>query len=87
MPKAIRITIGDTTLNAELKAYQTAVAQKPQVIVANKMDLPEAKKQMTRFLRHVKVEVAAISAQTGEGIPALLKAIAKKLKRFKSDDE
>ncbi len=74
------------TLNAELKAYQPAVAKKLQVVVANKMDLPEAKKQLLRFRRQVKTKLVPISAQTAEGIPALLKAVAKQLKRFKRDE-
>lgn len=75
------------TLNAELKAYQPAVAKKPQVVVANKMDLPESKKNLVRFRRLVKVDPMPISAENGDGIPKLLKAVAAQLKRFKSDNE
>ncbi len=75
------------TLNAELKAYQSAVAKKPQILVANKMDLPAATKNLVRFRRLVKVDLMPISAENGDGIPKLLKAVAGKLKRFKPEHE
>lgn len=66
-------------LNAELAQYDRRVAAKPQLVVANKMDAPGAKKALARFRRLVKSPVAAIAAKTGDGIPALLKAAAKLL--------
>ncbi len=66
-------------LNAELAQYHQAVAAKPQLVVANKLDAPGAKKALLRFRRLVKQPVVAIAAKTGDGIPALLKATAKLL--------
>ena len=70
---------GFRVLNRELAQYNQDVAKKPQLIVANKMDVPGAKRQLARFRRAVEAPVAAISAKTGEGIAALLKATARLL--------
>ncbi|MCM8812003.1 MAG: GTPase ObgE [Candidatus Omnitrophica bacterium] len=69
------------TLREELKSYQPAILKKPVVVAANKMDCPEAERQMKRFRQHVKVSMVPISAKTGQGVPELLKAVSKKLTR------
>lgn len=60
-------------MNQELKSYSEKLAEKPQVIVANKMDMPEAKENLKIFKRKVrKAEIYPISAATGEGLVPLL---------------
>ncbi len=59
-------------MNEELSSYSKKLAEKPQIIVANKMDLPEAKTNLTKFKRKVKKEIFSISAVTGEGLKELL---------------
>jgi len=59
-------------MNEELSSYSGKLAEKPQIIVANKMDLPEAKVSLTKFRRKVKKEIYPISAATGEGLKELL---------------
>lgn len=66
-------------LNRELAQYNQAVAAKSQLVIANKMDLAGAKKQLLRFKREIKVPVVGISAKEGSGISQLLKATAKLL--------
>ncbi len=68
-------------LNQELAQYNTDVAAKPQLIVANKMDLPGAKAQLARFKRAVKRPIVAVAAKTPEGIPQLLKAVGTLLRK------
>jgi GTPase len=66
-------------LNRELKRFSPELARKPQVVAANKMDLPEARARLARFaasLRARGVPVFPISAATGEGVPTLLDAVA-----------
>jgi len=70
-------------LRGELKAYRKEVAEKPALLVANKMDLGGAKKNLTRFRKETKTRPILISAQTGEGIPELLKKISTQLKRMR----
>lgn len=62
-------------LNAELAGYSEALASKPQIIVANKMDVPAAVDNLKAFKRKVRKETFPISAATGEGMDALLRRI------------
>ncbi len=62
-------------LGAELKAYSKTLAEKNRLIVANKMDIPEARENLKQFKRKIKKEVFPISAATGEGVDALLNAL------------
>jgi len=66
-------------VNQELAAYSVALAHKPQLVVANKMDLPEASANLKRMQRALKQPILPISCATGEGIAALVGAIWKAL--------
>ena len=71
------------TLNAELESYHPKLVEKPQLVVANKMDEPAAQENLARFRKKVKKAILPISAQTREGIPKLLERIRKELERGK----
>ena len=66
-------------LNNELSLYSKSLTQKPQIIAANKVDLPEAKENVEKLKKNLKNTVFAISASTGEGVKDLLARIAEKL--------
>jgi GTPase len=68
------------TLNRELARYSPTLAKKPQVVVANKLDLPYAREALPKFvaaMKKKKIHVLEMSGVTGEGIPAVLDAVAK----------
>ena len=70
------------TLNRELARYSKVLAEKPQVLVANKLDLPFAREALPKFvaaMKKRKIEVLQMSGATGEGIPAVLDAAARVL--------
>lgn len=67
------------TINEELRGYSKEVAKKPQIIVANKMDLETSRKNLLRFKKVIKKKVYPISALKKEGLDELLKAAAAKL--------
>jgi GTP-binding protein len=70
------------TVNHELLAYASQLAEKPQVVVATKMDVPAAKQAWERFqpaIAALGLRVIAISAVTGEGIGTLLDEIDRAL--------
>ena len=67
------------SLNNELKQYSAHLEKKPQLIVANKMDLPEAKENLKRFKEKAKKDIITVSAMTGEGTEDLVKAVSRKL--------
>ncbi|MFC1631293.1 Obg family GTPase CgtA [Candidatus Omnitrophota bacterium] len=61
-------------VNQELRAYNPALLARPQIIAANKLDLPGAKDNLEKFISKVgPQQVYPISASTGAGIAQLLK--------------
>lgn len=76
-----RQPLGDYhAINAELRSYKSALGDKPQIVVLNKLDLPDAGQNAAAF-RHAlsEIEVLSISALTGEGLPALKSKIISRL--------
>jgi GTP-binding protein len=72
------------TINRELELYSPSLAEKPQVVAIGKLDLPDVRERVEKeidFFRGKGIEVFAISAVTGAGVPALIAAVVKKLKR------
>ncbi len=64
------------TLRQELKLYDPALATRPFAIIANKIDLPNAKENLKRFkTKFRKVKVVPVSAEQGEGIEAVKKLL------------
>jgi GTP-binding protein len=62
-------------LNSELRSYSDSLEQKPQLVVINKIDIPEAREQAERMSREsarLGFKVYPISAGTGEGLQKLL---------------
>ncbi|TXL68086.1 GTPase ObgE [Cerasibacillus terrae] len=68
-------------INEELKAYDETLEKRPQIVVANKMDVPEATQNLQQFKEKLpsNTTVYPISGMTREGISNLLFAIADKL--------
>ena len=66
------------TLRRELDLYDPRLSQRPWMIVANKMDLPEAQANL-EALRHRFPDkvIVPISAATGEGLPQFLETLEK----------
>ncbi|MDD4048070.1 MAG: GTPase ObgE [Clostridia bacterium] len=61
-------------INNELKNYNSNLETRPQVIVANKIDLPGAKENLERLKKEFKneYEIYAVSAVTGKGLKELM---------------
>jgi GTP-binding protein len=59
-------------LRREVDLYDSALSKRPWCIIANKMDLPAARENLEALQsRFRKVQIVAISAQTGKGVEAL----------------
>lgn len=71
------------TINKELKDFNEKLMDKPQVIIANKMDLDGAKENLKKFKEKYNVTVYEISAIKSEGIDKALVAIADELDKIK----
>jgi GTP-binding protein len=68
--------LGDfEAINQELSLFNPALADKSQIVVLNKLDLPEARDhwlQVEAHMQQLDLPVMAISAVTGENVQALL---------------
>ncbi|MGQ4665749.1 GTPase ObgE [Metabacillus halosaccharovorans] len=66
------------TINAELKEYNLRLTERPQIIVANKMDMPDSEENLAEFKKNLAedVQIFPISAITREGVRELLYAVA-----------
>lgn len=64
--------------NRELVLYNPLIGSRPQVIAANKMDLPEAAENLTRLKAAYghEYEIFPISAATGDGLDPLIYKVA-----------
>jgi GTP-binding protein len=65
------------TLNRELRLYDPKLAQRPQIVALNKIDLPDVRRNLARIAVPFKkrgLELIPVSAATGEGVPQLLEA-------------
>ncbi len=69
-------------INRELALFNPELRGKKQIIVINKIDLPETRKNLAKvtcWFDERGLKIFAISAITGEGIPLLLDEIARQL--------
>jgi len=64
-----------TRVNTELGLYDATLARKPQLVVVNKIDLPEVRARLREIVdtfRGIGIEPVAVSAVTGEGVAELM---------------
>ena len=74
------------TINKELENFNSKIMNKPQVVIANKMDIPDFEENLKKFKEQVKdVEVYPISALTGEGIDKVLIVLADMLDKIEKE--
>ena len=73
-------------INNELKSYSEKFLEKPQIIVANKMDAPEASKNLKEFKEKVKEEVIEITAINGKGLDKLVYKVADLLDKLPKEE-
>jgi GTPase len=69
-------------INRELALFDAELAGKPQIIVINKIDLPNVRERLPEvaaWFTGQGLQVFPVSAATGDGIPALLDEIARYL--------
>ncbi len=71
------------TINAELKEYNLRLTERPQIIAANKMDMPDAEENLQKFKEKLNddVQIFPVSSVSQKGIKELLFAVADLLDR------
>jgi len=69
------------TINEELKEYNMRLTERAQLVVANKMDMPDAEENLELFKQQLgeDIKVFPISALTRSGLRDLLYAVADEL--------
>ncbi|MGD9567240.1 MAG: GTPase ObgE [Sedimentibacter sp.] len=76
-------------INEELKQYSEKLTEKEQIIVLNKLDLPQAKENLERIKKEFSesYEILEVSAATGEGLDALKKRAYERLLQIEEEIE
>ncbi|MDD2489765.1 MAG: GTPase ObgE, partial [Bacilli bacterium] len=69
-------------INNELKDYSKVLSQKPQIIIANKMDIETATKNLITFKTKINLPIYEVSAIKGEGLEQAMLEIANQLKQI-----
>ncbi|MCL2592457.1 MAG: GTPase ObgE [Defluviitaleaceae bacterium] len=75
-------------INLELEKYNPALLDRPQVIVANKMDIPEAEEnraEIEEYCKDMGYSVFFVSAASNQGIDGVLEAVSDILKNYPED--
>ena len=65
-------------IERELRLHDAALAQKPHIVAANKIDALDDPDRLTRLEAHVRAlgyECFRLSGVTGDGVPELLEAM------------
>ncbi|MBE6144421.1 MAG: GTPase ObgE [Firmicutes bacterium] len=74
------------TINKELENFNPKILNKPQIILANKMDMPDSSENLKKFKEKVKdVQIYPISALTNEGVDEVLMVIADMLDKIEKE--
>jgi GTP-binding protein len=71
------------TIRNELKLYSKKLAKKPEVIIANKIDLDPDGKVVDKLRKKLRKKIYPISAVTGQGVKELSELLWKKVKEAK----
>ena len=77
-------------INEELRLYSERLARRKQLVVANKMDLPEAEENFTRLKEHVEAkgfEIVKASAATGDGLRELMYKAYELLQQYVPEED
>lgn len=64
------------TINKELENFDKSLMEKPQIIIANKMDMPTSKENLENFRKKVDKEIYEMSAINGEGVNKIILKLA-----------
>lgn len=77
-------------INTELKRYSEKLSKRPQILVANKTDLPQAKENLSALkdlAAQEGIEFFAVSAATRDNLDALINFVGKRLEELEPEAE
>lgn len=64
------------TINNELESFNKNLLEKPQIIIANKMDIPSSTKNLEEFKKEIILPIYEISAMENMGVDEVINALA-----------
>lgn len=73
------------TIRGELEKFSSKLLDKPEVIIANKMDVCGAKDNLEKFKSKINLPIYEVSAINEEGLDEVIKALEELVKNTKSD--
>lgn len=77
-------------VNNELSLFDSALKEKPQLMVLNKIDLPEVEArldELSEAFSGIGIKALLISAQTGKGVPQVMQETLKLLDKVNAKSE
>jgi GTPase len=77
------------TVNEELREYGEGLAERPQIVVINKTDIPEVAERRGEFekaFRKRSIQPHFMSAAGGEGVRKVMEVVAARLAETRSED-
>jgi GTP-binding protein len=77
-------------INRELALYNERLAKRPQIIAANKMDIPEAEenyKRLAEFAKEKGIEIYPVSAATNQGLKMLVERLSQLVESYVEEPE
>ena len=73
-------------INKELENFNKKLLKKPQIIIANKMDIPSSKENLEEFKKNVDLPIYEISAINNKGLDNVLLVLADILDKEEKTD-
>ena len=63
------------TIRKELENFSPKLLKKPEIIIANKMDIPSSKENLNKFKEKIKLPIYEISAINNEGLDKVISSL------------
>lgn len=73
------------TINKELANFNPKILEKPQIIIANKMDMPESNDNLEKFKSKVKEPIYSVVGMEGKGLNVVIEVLADYLDKIKKE--
>ena len=73
------------TIRKELEKFSPKLLNKPEIILANKMDIPSAKENLIEFKKKIKSTIYEISAINNEGLDKVIEELKELVKNTKEE--
>ena len=72
-------------IRKELEAFSPKLLNKQEIIIANKMDLPQSKQNLAEFKKKINKDVYEISALNNQNLDTLINALSELVKNTKEE--